>query len=1161
MKTSTEIHILKTPLAIILWLIFSLNSHAQSLHIKHENPFGNRENNNIKQVIQDRHNHIWILGSAGLSRFNGSTFATLSPINSNKARLEYQFIIEDAQGTIWLATDDHLILLTDTGNNQYSINRRAIPGINALQSDPTTGVWVLSKDAVTHITANDIHVNRFHNSLHNGTNNSRYNSINDNTSFAVSRSNVYLTDRDGIRYLDINNPGTWQLIEMQRQPTALAYRHQSETLYVSDNQALHSIRNNKIVFVAKAPNKQNIQKLYIDTNDNLWSFSENNIWRIDPFGKIQKFPNESIRHPIINNILFSRESQLFIATKTGLSIIPNIDLKHLHPASSKYKKDNHNYIADTKAYYPGDLLTAEKIGHNTFALGGNQGLYYGNVSRMRHIKLLAKHRVHALHTDMYKQLWAATDRGLYKFDSNMHPVRFISNADMPSSPINSNVMHSDQNHLYIDTNSGESNGRIKIDLNINTKKTHLNISLKAFSSNGDNSRTDKINEPIPHSKNNIQFIFDEIYHIPLTGLNFQYYLEGYDKKWSPVTTLKSVNYAQLPPGHYKLRVRAKGKNALGEILHSPVESYNLRIAPPWWLSWWAKLGYTCALLITLITALEAIKSRTLKIKTDNNKLRKKIKSINENQNRPLLENNYANNKEKEKEKEANGRNSLFLAKLSHETHTPLNTIINLSKHLITSDHSTPDKRKIETICSTAENILHVTTTIFDISKIENNELQLEPSSFDLLKLLESTVKALTLNAKRKGLYLNTITDKNTEYDVQADKFRIHQILFNIITNAIKFTENGGITVNLKKSTLTNNKLNFHFSVRDTGVGIAPEDIDTIFNPFKQVGNNSKPNESHGSGLGLAISKKLVTMMDGTIHADSAPDRGSRFHFNLELAPADPREALNPQPHTNNTNGSTSIRQTQAKLKVLMAEDNHTNVVVVETYFKQHDLDLVSVGNGIEALEALNNNKFDIVLMDLEMPLMDGNECARRIRAGEAGQQHKNIPIIALSAHAMRTHKHQTKKSGIQYYLTKPVKFPLLFQYIQHCCDNFTHLPTTQRNLVTSIQEETESEVQENKERLRRQRFILVFLQESNSMLNEFYDAINSNDFALLEKTAHKYKSSAGMLQLNEILKLLKLIETKARAELMRDIEQSVLEIKQELDRIQLDIDEAKTGLS
>lgn len=1176
MALNIRAYILKALLTIISWLFLSFNSYSQTLHINHESPFGNLGNNNIKQVIQDRLNYIWILGSAGLSRYNGSTFTTLLPANNNKLQPEYQFITEDAQGIIWLATKDHLILLTHTGNDRYSINKRAIPGIKALQADPTAGVWVLSTGAVIHVTANDIQKNHFHNNIHSNTNNPDYLSIDDSTAFAVSHSTIYLTSQNGIQYLDRNSPNTWQLIELQHQPTALAYSYRSEALYATDNHGLYSIKNNEIILITETPDKQNTPKLHVDTEDGIWSFDEASIWRIGRFGETQHITKASIGHPIINDMLFSRENQLFIATKTGLSIIRNTDLthhqnlqtgkkvfsinadsnhnllitgelntstynknlKHLRLASPEHIEGDSNLVTSTEIYYPGQLLTSKKIRSNTFALGGNQGLYYGNRARLSRVKALAKHRVHALHLDIYKSLWVATDKGLYKFDSDMQPVRFISHADMPSHPINPNAMHSDQDLLYIGTN----NGLITLDLNFSTNNARLNISLRNFS-NGNNNRIYQLKKPIPYPGDKIQFIFDSIYHSNLEGLQFQYHLDGYEKNWSPATTLNLVNYTRLPPGSYQLRTRAMGKNTLGVTFHSTIENYNFKISPPWWLNSWAKLTYVATFLLILTIAFLTIKKFISDIKIDNNRLRKKNRSIKKNKAKVLRENNDI-------EKNINHDKSIFLSKIGHNIHQPINTIINLSKPLSTSEYNTLEKRKFEKIFNTAENILSITTDILDISKIEANNLQLKSFNFDLLELLESTIKTLTISAKQKGLYLNTITEKDVSYAVQADKSRIHQILFNIINNAIKFTESGGITVNLKKNPPTNSKHNFYFSVRDTGIGIAPENIDRVFTPFRQISNGGNPDLSTGSGLGLSISEQLVKMMGGKIHVDSAPGRGSRFYFNLELAIADPTQTTN---KTTYTQAHVKPQQNKSKLKVLMAEDNYTNVIVAETHFKQHDLELTNTGNGIETLDALRKNQFDIILMDLEMPLMGGYECARRIRDGEGGQQHKDIPIIALSAHAIRTHKHQTQEAGIQHYLTKPVEFPLLFQYIQRCCEKSTHKITTQHNSVTNIHED--------KEEQRRQRFILVFLQESEGMLNEFKDAIEGNNYVLLENIAHKYKSSAGMLQLNNILKLLKSIEFKAQEKLISDVAQSVEEIKQELHRIQTDIDAPKTGSS
>jgi PAS domain S-box-containing protein len=363
---------------------------------------------------------------------------------------------------------------------------------------------------------------------------------------------------------------------------------------------------------------------------------------------------------------------------------------------------------------------------------------------------------------------------------------------------------------------------------------------------------------------------------------------------------------------------------------------------------------------------------------------------------------------------ANRAKSCFLANMSHEIRTPMNGVVGMLQ-LLARTELTPRQQRFVTVAQTSGlALLALIDNILDLSKIEARKVVLERLSFDPRDTIEEAVQPIEAQANAKGLSIRTHVAPEIPPLVDGDPHRLRQVLTNLCANAVKFTERGGIAVDASLASGANGKATVRFTVTDTGIGIRPDQAAGLFAPFTQA-DASTTRRYGGTGLGLAISKQLAEMMGGTIGVDSREGQGSAFWFTavFDLAPSAPPQTANP-----GREGRSGMAQGRAA-RILVAEDNAINREVVLEQLGQLGYLASAVANGAEAVEAVERGGFDLVLMDCQMPVMDGFEAARRIR-GSARTGVPGIPIVAITAGAMRDDRDRCLRE-MNDYIAKPVE--------------------------------------------------------------------------------------------------------------------------------------------
>lgn len=377
----------------------------------------------------------------------------------------------------------------------------------------------------------------------------------------------------------------------------------------------------------------------------------------------------------------------------------------------------------------------------------------------------------------------------------------------------------------------------------------------------------------------------------------------------------------------------------------------------------------------------------------------------------------------EKAQEANKAKGEFLATMSHEIRTPLNVIVGMSSLLNQSGISSEQSEYLRIIKGASEHLLHVIGDVLDFSHIESRKVEIENVKFDIKELVNYSLSSFMNLAKHKEIFLKGIVDEKVPQYLTGDPSYVRQILFNLIGNAVKFTETGGVnlTVTLSKFDNVENKIELLFKVSDSGIGIPKSKEQYIFEKFSQADSSTRRRYG-GSGLGLAICKHLICLLSGKIWFESKEGEGSNFYFTINFGL--PGTESIKQIGLSDSNSEVDNFKLR-NLNILLAEDNVLNVKVAKSFLEKSGHKVTVAENGRVVLEKVKENSFDLILMDIEMPEMDGIEAAQIIREGGINIIDKNIPIIALTAHALNEIKEKCQLAGMNHFIAKPMDFKKL----------------------------------------------------------------------------------------------------------------------------------------
>lgn len=494
--------------------------------------------------------------------------------------------------------------------------------------------------------------------------------------------------------------------------------------------------------------------------------------------------------------------------------------------------------------------------------------------------------------------------------------------------------------------------------------------------------------------------------------------------------------------------------------------------------------------------------------------------------------------------------SVFLATMSHEIRTPMNGIIGMAELLSGTTLDNEQQRYLSNITISADNLMEIINDILDFSKIEAGRMELATHAFNLSDLLDTALLPLRIKAESGGVTFQVNIADNCPAVISGDSSKLRQILVNLVGNAVKFTRQGSITVHCTKPDSPHAPLQLLFSVSDTGIGMSPEVCKRIFHPFIQA-DSSTSRSYGGTGLGLAISRKLTDLMGGNISVESTPGSGSTFSVLLpfDIAPAEEVTAVAAQPG--------SPVPPSAALTILLADDVPINQELARIILEKAGHAVSVASNGLEAVELFKKGRFDIVLMDMQMPEMDGLQATRAIRALETGKG-GHIPIIAMTANVQESDREKCREAGMDSFISKPLRRQTLTEMISRFSAKF-HTPdrpaTPDRLLKPDITDTSDLPPFSRNELLERlggsvellPKFIGMFINSLSEPLLKLTDAIENDSHDDIHRLAHTIKGSAANISAPRIMNAATVLDDMARNNTSRDYHRQFHLLKTECD--------------
>ncbi len=506
----------------------------------------------------------------------------------------------------------------------------------------------------------------------------------------------------------------------------------------------------------------------------------------------------------------------------------------------------------------------------------------------------------------------------------------------------------------------------------------------------------------------------------------------------------------------------------------------------------------------------------------------------------------------------------FLASISHEIRTPLNAIIGFSGLALKNEPASKLKNYLQTISSSARNLLLLINDILDFSKIEAEHLEMESLRFRLRDIIHQTADMVSLKAQKKDIQMNVSIGQNVPDHLIGDPLRLSQVLLNLVNNAVKFTSQGYVTIRVDALQITDQSCRIRFSIEDTGIGMTEEHLSKLFKPFSQA-DSSITRRFGGTGLGLAISKHLVELMGGRIHVESQPGQGSFFYFTIDFLRYQPEQEPAGSSGDESADDASGLRSIEGA-RILLVEDNVINQQLAVEILKDIGLDVETAKDGKTALESLEKSQYDLILMDVQLPVMSGLEATAQIRK----MNHLNdIPIVAMTADDTLRIKKECLAVGMNDYITKPLDMRRLTFVLIKWLSSRPHHQRQKSEAPERQKEDTPPmtdfpdllqgiDLAEGLDRLQGNqhlylKLLTTFRDHYAAVEDEIEQMIRTENYTAMASKAHALKGAAANLSLLDVARCASGLEKTAQKGTIEEMQSALLNFRDKMAVVRLSI--------